>query len=697
MKLKHLALIIPVVFSFTSLVGGEVADPTYRDSLVLSSDTDDIGQVPFTQVQGLFTLTASATAGGSITPSGTVSASAGSSQTFTASPGANYFVTQWLLDGNAVQNGGNSYTLLNVQANHTVQVAFNYALELFALTASAAGGGSISPSGTFNTSAGISQPFTATPNANYFVNQWVVDGNVVQNGGFSYTIGNVHANHTVQVTFASNQTLFTLTASAGGGGTISPSGSFGTTAGNSQTFTATPNVNYVVNHWLLDGNVVQNGGNSYTLGNIQANHGVEVTFTLVQGQFTLTASAGAGGSISPSGNFGTSAGYTQTFTATPNANYVVNQWLLDGNVAQNGGNTYTLANIQANHSVQVAFTAVPGPFTLTASAGVGGSINPSGSFGSSLGGSQTFTASPNAGFVVNQWVLDGIAVQNGGNTYTLGNIQASHSVEVTFTYVFACNLGLNPTSANHGFGSETGAFDVFVEAGCNWTAITGDSWVHTTSSGSGLGTVSYEIDANPATSPRSGTIFVQGHAFVINQAGPLPPESSISVIPDQKLAVSTSSSVIPFKLTGAVADVSNFFFVVSSSDPHLIPVDNILFAGSGSDRFVVVDPVVGRSGIAKITISIPDPAGETPSTSFLVTVGDLIPISFSSATLILDAHGQFQCLVSAPAGQSVMVQVSTDLVTWRDLTHLAIPTGLATFTDTPAPGTAARFYRIKSP
>ena len=69
----------------------------------------------------------------------------------------------------------------------------------------------------------------------------------------------------------------------------------------------------------------------------------------------VTASAGTGGTISPSGIITKNAGDSQAFTASPNANYVVNQWLVDGSVVQAGDTGYTLYNIQANRSVQVTF------------------------------------------------------------------------------------------------------------------------------------------------------------------------------------------------------------------------------------------------------------------------------------------------------------------------------------------------------
>ena len=81
----------------------------------------------------------------------------------------------------------------------------------------------------------------------------------------------------------------------------------------------------------------------------------------------VTASAGSGGSISPSGSVVKNNGTSQTFTASPTANYVVNQWLVDGSVVQNGSNSYTLSNITTSRSVQVTFGC-----TLTVNNGTGG-------------------------------------------------------------------------------------------------------------------------------------------------------------------------------------------------------------------------------------------------------------------------------------------------------------------------------------
>ncbi len=80
----------------------------------------------------------------------------------------------------------------------------------------------------------------------------------------------------------------------------------------------------------------------------------------------------------------------------------------------------------------IGYTRVIPPITIIASAGSGGGITPNGSTNKNAGDSQLFTASPNAGASVNQWLLDGALAQTGGTTYTLSNIQTDHTVQVTF-------------------------------------------------------------------------------------------------------------------------------------------------------------------------------------------------------------------------------------------------------------------------
>ncbi|MDD5678834.1 MAG: DNRLRE domain-containing protein [Kiritimatiellae bacterium] len=99
-----------------------------------------------------------------------------------------------------------------------------------------------------------------------------------------------------------------------------------------------------------------------------------VTGTGVDLQYTITPSAGYGGTISPNSPVTVNAGGNQNFTALPSSCHRISTWYLDGGIVQNGGNSYTLRNVQANHTVSVAFSqngVVPLPPTdISASDGI---------------------------------------------------------------------------------------------------------------------------------------------------------------------------------------------------------------------------------------------------------------------------------------------------------------------------------------
>ena len=69
---------------------------------------------------------------------------------------------------------------------------------------------------------------------------------------------------------------------------------------------------------------------------------------------------------------------------------------------------------------------------VTVTAGANGSVDPNGIIVVGYGDSRVFTALPDAGYTVDTWYLDGNSVQIGGDTYTLSNITADHTVSVTF-------------------------------------------------------------------------------------------------------------------------------------------------------------------------------------------------------------------------------------------------------------------------
>ena len=84
-----------------------------------------------------------------------------------------------------------------------------------------------------------------------------------------------------------------------------------------------------------------------------------------------------------------------------------------------------------------------------------------------------------------------------------------------------CQYALDPTEQTYSASSNSGSFSVTTQSGCNWTAGENCEWVEITSgsSGTGSGTVNYNVEANPLPEERECVITVEGETFTITQDG----------------------------------------------------------------------------------------------------------------------------------------------------------------------------------
>jgi len=75
--------------------------------------------------------------------------------------------------------------------------------------------------------------------------------------------------------------------------------------------------------------------------------------------YTIKATAGAGGSISPSGNVSVREGRNQTFTITPDKGYAISNVKIDGK-SIGAVKSYTFENIRRTHTIEVIFMKANG-------------------------------------------------------------------------------------------------------------------------------------------------------------------------------------------------------------------------------------------------------------------------------------------------------------------------------------------------
>ena len=224
--------------------------------------------------------------------------------------------------------------------------------------------GAASPS---TAAAGTEITLSAEPKTGYHFKEWQVispAGLVITNNKFTMPDGNVE----VKAIFEKDApTEYTVTFD-GNGGTPSV-GSMTTTDGKLASLpSASRRGSYSFDGWYTE----KSGGTEVTTATVfSANTTVYAHWTYTgngYNYYTIKATAGAGGSISPYGNVSVREGRDQTFTITPNKGYAVSNVKIDGK-SIGAVKSYTFENVNRTHSIEVIF--VKG----TASARTGDSSN----------------------------------------------------------------------------------------------------------------------------------------------------------------------------------------------------------------------------------------------------------------------------------------------------------------------------------
>ena len=159
--------------------------------------------------------------------------------------------------------------------------------------------------------------------------------------------------YTLSTTFTPS--AFTVTATAGAGGTISPQGSVSVNTGSDQTFTISPDSGFVVSDVRVDG-VSMGAVTTFTFSAVDADHTIDAQFVVVANK-VISAIAGQGGTISPSGGVSVAVGADQTFNITPNSGFLTSDVIVDGN-SIGPATAFTFTDVTSDHTIEARFFEV---------------------------------------------------------------------------------------------------------------------------------------------------------------------------------------------------------------------------------------------------------------------------------------------------------------------------------------------------
>jgi PKD repeat protein len=341
-----------------------------------------------------YTLTIIITTGGTTNPTpGTYTYIEGTNVQVTALPDVNYNFSNWELDG--VYNGTNNPTTVLMDKNHTLKAFFAQITHTLTITATA-GGTTDPPPDTYVYINGSYATVTALPSANYMFDHWVLDGSPAGSDNPINVL--MDRDHTLHAVFAIIN--YTLTITTTSGGTTNPSpGIHVYASGTIVEVLAIPDLNYKFVRWELNGNNVTTNPISILMNKSYTLHAVFQLLT-----YRLTILSSTGGTTDPvPGTYTYTNGTYASVTAIPEAHYLFDHWLLDGNPAGSANPISIL--MTDDHTLQPIF--VLHNYTLTITATAGGTTNPSpGTYTYPAGTLVQVTAIPNTGYRFDHWVLD---------------------------------------------------------------------------------------------------------------------------------------------------------------------------------------------------------------------------------------------------------------------------------------------------
>ena len=294
---------------------------------------------------------------------------------------------------------------------------------------------------------------TAVPSAGYRVQDWTINGQTTADTAVSKTLSNLQGETTVQVRFVKLVTGITFgpTDETSEGGYISAAEANETSIlGDAATganiaasvpikFTAEVKPGYEIEGWYVN-NVRDNSagtGETYTYPNTTSASSIYIAPRFQQVEYDITT----GDNVTVNGQNSTTArgGESLTFTAVPPAGQNVTGWTVNGKAVAGNGNTLTWTvengcltkpNVTAYH-VEAQFSA--GEYEVTYSQPAGGTLSASVAAGTQVNGGTkvAFTAEPDKGYEIDEWMVNGHSVANSGSTYTL-NVTENSTVAVTF-------------------------------------------------------------------------------------------------------------------------------------------------------------------------------------------------------------------------------------------------------------------------
>ena len=294
------------------------------------------------------TVNAEPAAGGTVSGGGTYPE--GSTCLISAMPNTGYVFENWTLDGLEVSTNPSYSFIVRRNATYVAHFAQNANQATITATANPVEGGAVSGGGTYE--LGATCTLNAVAATGYEFVKWAQNGNAVSTEAtFSFTVTS-NAVYVAHFNKLVNNYTVAVSLEPSAAGSVIGAGTY--EEGTSCTLIAMANPTYTFVSWTENGAVVSTD-EQYTFS-VERDRNLVAVFS--QGLFyTITASAGGNGSITPEGEVMVNPGEDKTFAIIPNSGCRVSKVLVDG-VDVGPVESYTFRSVNANHSIRAQFSGL---------------------------------------------------------------------------------------------------------------------------------------------------------------------------------------------------------------------------------------------------------------------------------------------------------------------------------------------------
>jgi formylglycine-generating enzyme required for sulfatase activity len=230
--------------------------------------------------------------------------------------------------------------------------------------------------------------------------------------------------------------IVTVQANPTNEGVVTGGGTFFTQS-SLVTNIATPNAGFQFVNWTSNGVPVSTSTNYIITAS--TNETLVANFAPITYAITVSASPGAGGTVSGGGIF--SPGATNTVTASVNGGYTFANWTVNGSVVSTSPAYNFIVN--GNEALVANFAPIIYTITVSASPGADGAVGGGGAF--AAGSTNTVTATASSGYTFADWTVNGSVVSTSSN-YTFV-VNGNYALVANFIPVnYTLTVGASPVA-----------------------------------------------------------------------------------------------------------------------------------------------------------------------------------------------------------------------------------------------------------